>query len=153
VDNVVKFPLGLAGVSSPAASPMPGHILVSAIPGSHRIYVVVVGVVGLALLAMVLRRRPPRDSAELARFTGWVMLIAILVAPATRVGYLLYPINLFVWAWLLRRSEDPSVVAGAAAPPAGEAAAQSWSGDSSTSTENGVIPADVVGETTTPTSQ
>ena len=132
---------------------MPGHILVSAIPGSHRIYVVVVGVVGLALLAMVLRRRPPRDSAELARFTGWVMLIAILVAPATRVGYLLYPINLFVWAWLLRRSEDPSVVAGAAAPPAGEAADQSWSGDSSTSTENGVIPADVVGETTTPTSQ
>jgi hypothetical protein len=42
-----------------------------------------------------------------ARLTGWFMLIAILLAPATRVGYLLYPINLFVWAWMMRRSEEP----------------------------------------------
>jgi hypothetical protein len=35
------------------------------------------------------------------------MLIAILLAPATRVGYLLYPIDLFVWAWMLRHAEDP----------------------------------------------
>ena len=33
------------------------------------------------------------------------MTVAILLAPATRVGYLLYPVDLFVWAWLLR-SED-----------------------------------------------
>jgi MYXO-CTERM domain-containing protein len=152
VDNVIKFPLGLAGVSSPAASALPGHILVSAVPGSHRIYVVVVGLVGLALLAVYLRRRPPGDAAELARFTGWVMLIAVLVAPATRVGYLLYPINLFVWAWMLRRSEDPPLVAPAPLMPGGEAV-QSWSGSSRTSTTNGVTPAEVVGETTSPTSQ
>jgi MYXO-CTERM domain-containing protein len=110
IDNVVRFPLGLAGVSSPAASALPGHMLVSAIPGSHRIYVVVVGIIGLAVLAVLLKNRPPRHAAQLATFTGWVMLIAILVAPATRVGYLLYPINLFVWAWMLRRSEDPAPV-------------------------------------------
>ena len=153
VDNVIKFPLGLAGVSSPAASALPGHILVSALPGSHRAYVVVVALVGAALVAVWLRRRPPGNAAELARFTGWVMLIAILVAPATRVGYLLYPINLFVWAWMLRRSDDPAVAVPAPEGPAGQAAAQSWSGSSSTSTLNGVTPADVVGETTTPTSQ
>jgi hypothetical protein len=33
------------------------------------------------------------------------MAVAILLAPATRVGYMLYPIDFFVWAWLLE-SED-----------------------------------------------
>ncbi len=44
----------------------------------------------------------------MARVTGWVMLVAILLAPATRVGYLLYPIDLFLWAWMFRRSSDPT---------------------------------------------
>jgi len=154
VDNVVRFPLGLAGVSSPAASALPGHILVSAVPGSHRIYVVVVGIIGIAVLARCLIRKPPRDAAELASFTGWVMLIAILLAPATRVGYLLYPINLFLWAWMFRRSDDPVDAAplassrgeGGATPSTGEPAhGQLSSGCSNTSTENGVVPAEVVG--------
>jgi hypothetical protein len=107
VDNVIRFPLGLAGVSSPAASAMPGHIIVSIFPAEHRIYVAVVGVIGLVVLVRHMLRHPPRDPSELATLAGWVMLIAILLAPATRVGYLLYPIDLFVWAWMLRRAEDP----------------------------------------------
>jgi hypothetical protein len=143
VDNVIRFPLGLAGVSSPAASALPGHILVSLAPGAHRAYVVVVGVLGLLAVAWFLRRHPPTDAAEVARFTGWVMLIAILLAPATRVGYLLYPINLFVWAWMLRQADDPAV-------PDGD---QLSSGSSNSSTEYGVAPEAAVGETTTPASQ
>ena len=108
VDNVIRFPLGLAGVASPAASALPGHILVSAFRASTAPTWSLVGVVGLAVLARLLVRRPPRDAAAVARLTGWVMLVAILLAPATRVGYLLYPINLFVWAWMFRRSEDPA---------------------------------------------
>ena len=74
------------------------------------------------------------------------MLIAILLAPATRVGYLLYPINLFVWAWMLRQADDPrrptppgrrSVVVGELEQLEGE----------------GVVPAEVVGDTVAPTSQ
>ena len=134
VDNVIRFPLGLAGVASPAASALPGHVLVSLAPGLHRPYVIVVGVVGLSVLAWRLARRPPRDAAAVARLTGWVMLVAILLAPATRVGYLLYPINLFVWAWMFRRSDDPAVpVVPPDAGPTGEA--QLPSGVSSTSTE------------------
>jgi Glycosyltransferase family 87 len=143
IDNVIRFPLGLAGVSSPAASALPGHILVSALPGYHRVYVVVLGIAGIALVARFLIKKPPGDAAAVATFTGWVMLVAILLAPATRVGYLLYPINLFVWAWMLRRSDDPALAADG----------QLSSGSSNTSTENGVEPAEVVGETTTPTSQ
>ncbi len=107
IDNVVRYPLGLAGVSSPAASALPGHILVSAFPAVRRPYLVTVGVIGLAVLVRRLVRTPPRDAAAVSALTGWVMLVAILLAPATRIGYLLYPINLFVWAWMLKRADDP----------------------------------------------
>jgi hypothetical protein len=152
VDNVVRFPLGLAGVASPAASALPGHILVATFPGIHRAYVVVAAVAGLAVLGRRLVRDPPRDAAAVALLTGWVMLFAILLAPATRVGYLLYPINLFLWAWMFRRSADPAD--GNGTPRDGDAdQGQLPSGVSNTSTEYGVEPAGVVGETTTPVSQ
>ena len=35
-----------------------------------------------------------------------VMAVITLFAPATRIGYLLYPINFFVWAHLF--STDPA---------------------------------------------
>jgi MYXO-CTERM domain-containing protein len=166
VDNVIRFPLGLAGVSSPAASALPGHELVSALPGIHRAYVVAVALVGAAVLLWYLRKRPPRSASEVARVAGWVMVIAIMLAPATRVGYLLYPINLFVWSWMLSQADVPSVVgpdgpavtAGTSgthvgAGAVGVSADQLSSGISNSSTENDVVPAEVVGDTTTPTSQ
>jgi hypothetical protein len=127
-------------------------MLVSAFPGLHRPYVIALTVVGLLVLGRYLWRRPPRDAPAVASVTGWVMLVAILAAPATRVGYLLYPINLFLWAWMFRRSDDP---ADALPPPEedGSGAAQLPSGVSNTSTEYGVDPVEVVGETTIPTSQ
>ena len=42
VDNAILFPLGLAGIASPAASPLPGHLLVTAFPWLHRALPVVV---------------------------------------------------------------------------------------------------------------
>ncbi len=151
VDNVIRFPLGLAGVSSPAASALPGHILVATFPSVHRAYVVVALVVGGAVLVRRLVRRPPQDTAALARLGGWVMLIAILLAPATRVGYLLYPINLFVWSWMFSRAESPVI----GAPPHERVPGddQFPSGSWNSSTVNGVTPAGVAGDTTTPISQ
>jgi len=75
-----------------------------------------------------------------------------LLAPATRVGYLLYPINLFLWAWMFRRAEDPADLEPAP-DGSGSGEAQLPSGVSNTSTEYGVEPRGVVGEATTPTSQ
>jgi len=99
-DNVVLFPLGLSGVASPAASPLPGHLLVTAFPFLHRILPVAVGLVGGALLAWYLYRRPPRTAAQACKVGGVVMGVITLLAPATRIGYLLYPINFFVWSYL-----------------------------------------------------
>jgi len=116
IDNVVRFPLGLAGISSPAASPLLGHAIVSWFPGIHRLFTVVAAAVGAVVLLYVLVRHTPRTASDLSRLLGWVMTIAIVVAPATRIGYLLYPIDFFVWSWLLR-SED----LGSTVPfPAGE---------------------------------
>jgi hypothetical protein len=105
IDNVVRFPLGLAGITSPASSPLLGHAIVSWFPHIHRLFTVGVAGVGGLLLLFVLVRHTPRTAADLSRLLGWVMTIAILVAPATRIGYLLYPVDFFVFAWLLR-SED-----------------------------------------------
>lgn len=119
VDNVVRFPLGLAGIRSPAASPLLGHLVVSLFPGAHQLFTGLVAGTGVAVLGYVLVRHPPRTPGALARLLAWAMTVAILLAPATRVGYFLYPIDFFVWAWLLN-SED------AAMAPAGVADSGDW---------------------------
>jgi Glycosyltransferase family 87 len=105
VENVVRYPLGLAGITSPAQSPLLGHLIVSLFPGIHRLFTVSVASAGAIVLLYVLWRRTPKTPAELSRLVAWVMTFAILLAPATRLGYLLYPINFFAWSWLLS-SED-----------------------------------------------
>jgi hypothetical protein len=117
VQNVILFPLGLSGVPSPAASPLLGHVLVSTFPSLHRILPVTVGLVGGSLLGLYLWRRRPSTASQVTVVAGWVMLAACVLAPATRVGYLLYPINFFVWSRLLRDPHpepelDPELAAG-----------------------------------------
>jgi hypothetical protein len=111
VENVVRFPLGLAGISSPAQSPLIGHLIVSVFPGIHRLFTLGVAGAGAAVLLHGLVRRTPRTPAALCRLVGWVMTVAILLAPATRVGYMLYPINFFAWSWLLSSEDKVSPVA------------------------------------------
>jgi hypothetical protein len=105
LENVVLYPLGLAGVSSPAASDLPGHLLVTAFPSVHKALPLVVLVLGGAVLGRHLWRHPPAGAAEVCSLAGWVMLVAILLAPATRVGYLLYPVNFFVWSAMFRAAD------------------------------------------------
>jgi hypothetical protein len=105
VANVILFPIGLAGVASPAASPLPGHLLVSAFPDLHRVLPLTVAAIGGAVLVHRLFRHPPATTAEASTLAAWVMLVAIVFAPATRVGYLLYPIDFFVWAHMLKAAD------------------------------------------------
>jgi hypothetical protein len=105
IDNVVRFPLGLAGMTSPAASPLIGHAVVTAFPHLQRAFTLLLAVGGSAVLGFVLVRHTPRTAAEVARLLAWAFTAAILLAPATRIGYALYPVEFFVWAWLLRSEE------------------------------------------------
>ncbi|HVA06696.1 MAG TPA: glycosyltransferase 87 family protein [Acidimicrobiales bacterium] len=115
-DNVILFPLGLSGVASPAASPLPGHLLVSAFPFLHRVLPVTVGILGGLVLAWRLYVRPPQNVTQVCMLGGVVMAVITLLAPATRIGYLLYPINFFVWAYLFKEIEREQAVEPAMAP-------------------------------------
>ena len=48
----------------------------------------------------------PREASDAAMISGVGLLTAMLLLPATRFGYLLYPIAFLVWASALR-SRDP----------------------------------------------
>ena len=113
-DNVVLFPLGLSGVNSPAASPLPGHLIVTAFPFLHRALPLAVGLVGGAVLALYLYRRPPQTAAQVCNVGGVVMAVITLLAPATRIGYLLYPINFFVWGYLFSGAPGQEEIDGQA---------------------------------------
>jgi hypothetical protein len=107
VDDVVLFPLGLSAIPSTAASALPGHELVLAFPALSRILPISVGVVLALILARYLYRHTPSTVSQVCEITGVVMCALILLAPNPRVGYLLYPINFFVWAYLLApRAEE-----------------------------------------------
>ena len=111
IDDVVLFPLGLSAIPSTAASALPGHVLVTAFPSLSRALPVSVGIVLSVLLVRHLYRRTPRTVSEVCNIAGVVMGVLILLAPNPRVGYLLYPINFFVWAYLLAEpAERPDLL-------------------------------------------
>lgn len=117
LDNVVRYPLGLSGSRSPAGSPMPGHVLASVIPAGHIIVPAVVAIALVSWLAIRLWRRPVRSASDLAIVVGWASLFVILAAPQARFGYLIYPINLLLWGFMLSRyTPEPSMLA-AGSPP------------------------------------
>lgn len=101
VENVLRFPLGRGLVRSPAESPFPGHLIADGLPGGRVIAAVLLVLAGLAIAAWLVRR-PPRDASAAALICAVGLLAATLLMPATRFGYLLYPIGYAVWAPALR---------------------------------------------------
>jgi hypothetical protein len=113
VDNVIRFPLGDGLVSSPAQSPFPGYLIASTLPGGRIIAGALLVAAGLAI-AVRLVRHPPRTAADAALVCAYGLLIAILLMPSTRFGYLLYPAAFALWVPALRleprrRAEEQSV--------------------------------------------
>ena len=99
--NAIRFPLGLTKVKSPAASPLIGQELVKLFPGAKPELIALLGLVGLGLVGYGLWKWRPSNPQTAAGFSGLAMLLATLLAPATRFGYLIYPLNLLTWAVLL----------------------------------------------------
>ncbi|OEJ41260.1 hypothetical protein AR457_09860 [Streptomyces agglomeratus] len=93
--NVVAFPLGLGAAASPAASPLPGHLLAAYVPGGTVIALSLLAVSAL-LLALSLCVRPPFTVRAAADRLALGLGLAMSLMPATRFGYLVYP--LVLWA-------------------------------------------------------
>ncbi len=117
VENILWFPLGKGVVSSPAASPLPGHLIATYVPGG-RIVTEILLLGAAAWVVFTLIRRPPRTAAAAARLAGWALFAAILLLPSTRFGYLLYPVAFFVWSPALRPRAIPAPRAAPTAVPA-----------------------------------
>ena len=96
VENVARFPLGHGLVTSPAQSPLPGHLLATSVPGGRALAIGLLLAAGAAI-AVWLWRRPPPTAARAALVCGYGLLAATLLLPSTRFGYLLYPAAFLVW--------------------------------------------------------
>ena len=99
--NAIRFPLGLTKVRSPAASPLIGQELVTLFPAAKPELITILALVGLAAVGYGFSRWSFSSPQSAAGFSGLAMLLATLLAPATRFGYLIYPLDLLTWAVLL----------------------------------------------------
>ncbi|WP_156756503.1 glycosyltransferase 87 family protein [Actinokineospora pegani] len=93
VEHVINFPIGLGRAGSPASSPLPGHLIAGLGPIGHTVALVVLLTAAGAVTAWLLVR-PPRTAADALVRAATGLGAAILLAPATRWGYLVYPVML-----------------------------------------------------------
>ncbi|MET9833485.1 glycosyltransferase 87 family protein [Streptomyces sp. NPDC006385] len=101
VEHVVMFPLGEGGVRSPAASPLPGYLLATYVPGGSVLAMAALAAAAVGV-AVSLAVRPPRTVVAAADRLALGLGLAMCLIPATRFGYLVYPLVLAVW---FRRTE------------------------------------------------
>jgi len=98
MSNVFAFPLGLTKVVSPAASALPGHLLTTLwSPLGHvlaPLALVVFGYYGV----LYARRHWPLSLSQLLGLLAVLFTVLICAASATRVGYLIYPLNFALWS-------------------------------------------------------
>ena len=107
LQNTVLFPLGLTKHKTPAASPLPGHLLAMTGMAGHWAAVGLLVAAGLGF-ATSLIVRPPAGPRAAAWRLALGLTVMFTLAPATRWGYFVYPIGLVGWMFL---SRPPSPVA------------------------------------------
>lgn len=105
VEHVLRFPAGLGVVTSPAASPLPGYLVASLGPVGRAAAFVLLGAAAVAILVWLLRRPPLSGSDAVGRIAVGLGAFTLLT-PATRYGYLVYPLVLLGAMLCFRRAED-----------------------------------------------
>jgi hypothetical protein len=107
VEDAIRFPLGLGSQRSAAGTPTLGSVLVDAFPRARTALVAIfVVIVAATAFAAVVSWRP-RSAAGAAAAAGVVFALALVLAPSARLGYVIYPIDLLVWAFALRSVDSP----------------------------------------------
>jgi hypothetical protein len=146
VESVIKFPLGLTGVRSPAASPLLGQVVTNLLPSERRPITFALLAVGLVIVIVVGKLRTPRTTAQVAGFTAFALLVATVLAPATRFGYLIYPADLAAFAYLVAGMR-PASLSSAKSAPSGQSASSSSTSWSETLEATVASPPPRAGET------
>ncbi len=102
VDSVVLYPLGLSSQPTIARGPTIGRLLATPFPEAKGAIAALGALAVVALALWLLVRRTPATVAAACWQAAVVFALAVLLATAGRLGYLIYPINLLVWSWCLR---------------------------------------------------
>jgi len=105
VEDVILFPLGLGQQPSAAGGTTLGSLLIRAFPGARDGLTVMLMASVLAVAITLFIFRSPAKPYQALQRAGIVMTVALLLAPAARLGYAIYPIELFTLAWLSRGRE------------------------------------------------
>lgn len=99
VEDVLLFPLGLTHDRTVAHAPTLGQAIGHLMPWPP--LAVAVGLFAafvVPITAMMLRRRDGWTTTQVAWCTSMITASVVVVATAGRLGYLIYPLNLMVWA-------------------------------------------------------
>jgi Glycosyltransferase family 87 len=107
LQNVVLYPLGMTQHKTPAASPMPGHLLASIGEAGH---LAAIGLLIAAALVIAgsLVVRPPADVPAATRRLAIALAVMFVLAPATRFGYFSYPVALLGWLAMTSQAGKPA---------------------------------------------
>jgi hypothetical protein len=104
--NTVAYPLGLTHATSPAASPLPGHLLSTLGPAGHAAAIALLVLAGVALALSLIFAAPAGPARAATRIAiGLTALFAL--SPATRFGYFCYPLALYGWVALTGAGPAP----------------------------------------------
>ncbi|WP_243437236.1 glycosyltransferase family 87 protein [Streptomyces sp. FH025] len=120
-EQVVRFPLGMTAIRTPAGSPLPGKVLAGFGPTGHSVSLALM-TVALIGVAIWLLARPPVSAIAAADLLAAGLAIAFMLAPAGRFGYLALPAVLMIWPrlaarrWSSRRPKPPRPVPDAPEP-------------------------------------
>ena len=99
--NLIDFPLGLTRHKTPAASPLPGHLIAGLGTVGHWAAVVLMVLAAVAFAAWILLC-PPRDARAVAWRLAVGYAVMFVLDPSTRFGYFAYPLALLGWLALTR---------------------------------------------------
>jgi hypothetical protein len=115
LQNIVLYPLGMTLHKTPAASPLPGHLLASTGPAGHLAAIALLLAAALGVAAWLVLR-PPADVRAAARRLAVALALMFLLAPATRFGYLAYPVALLGWSAMTGSDRAATGSAGRTGP-------------------------------------
>jgi hypothetical protein len=153
IDNTVLFPLGATPQHTPAASPLPGHLLADTGSAGHIAAIVLLAVVALAVAASLVVR-PPADTGAATWRLAIGLALFFALAPDARFGYFAYPGALLGWLLITGRARRPArgVAAEQTAPADaaadGAAAAETTMSTSGAGTAEGLAAVATTAEAT-----
>ncbi len=99
--NLFDYPLGLTKHKTPAASPLPGHLIAELGPIGHWTAIALMILAAVAFAAWILLR-PPRDARDAAWRLAVGYTVMFVLDPTTRFGYFVYPLALLAWLALTK---------------------------------------------------